>query len=101
MDEFKVISIMNQATINVLKNRNRDCTQNLKIQEYLKDETLFFKINKENALKILKKVGVKNEMLERVYHNLIAPNVFYELEKRGKLNKEDKNLIVKYDESRI
>ena len=78
MDEFKVIVVMNEAMIGVLKDKNSDYSVNLKIQEYLKDEALFFKINKQNAYKILQKVGVKQEQLDRVYKKLISPNIFYE-----------------------
>ena len=101
MDEFKVILVMNQATINVSKNKNLDYSINLKIQEYLKDEALFFKIDKKNELKILKKVGVKEEKLENVYQKLTDPSVFYDLERKGKLRRDDKNLVVKYDTTRL
>ena len=59
MDEFKVILIMNETTIEVLKEKKQDYTLNLKIQKYLEDEAIFFKISKENAKNILKAVGVK------------------------------------------
>ena len=70
MDEFKVIVVMNEAMIGVLKDKNSDYSVNLKIQEYLQDEALFFKINKQNAYKILQKVGVKQEQLDRVFKRL-------------------------------
>lgn len=42
MDEFKVIVVMNEAKIEVLKDKNENYEKNLKIEEYLKDEALFF-----------------------------------------------------------
>ncbi len=51
MNEFKVIEVMNRAKIEVLKDKKEDYSLNQKIQEYLKDETLFFRINKEKAYK--------------------------------------------------
>lgn len=44
MNEFKVIEVMNRAKIEVLKDKKEDYSLNQKIQEYLKDETLFFRI---------------------------------------------------------
>ena len=69
MNEFMVINIMNEAMIKTLKSKNENCDINLKIKELLKDEALFFKINKKNAYEILKRVGVKQEQLENVYKN--------------------------------
>lgn len=97
MDEFKVILIMNETTIEVLKEKKQDYTLNLKIQKYLEDEAIFFKISKENAKNILKAVGVKKEEIENVYQKLTGPQMYYELEKKGKIKPNDKNLIVKYN----
>lgn len=101
MDEFKVIVVMNEAMIDVLKDKNSDYSVNLKIQEYLQDEALFFKINKQNAYKILQKVGVKQEQLDRVYKKLISPNTFYDLLNKGKIKADDDSIVVKYDVYRL
>ena len=55
MDEFKVIDVMNEAMLNLLKDKNKNYEKNAKIKEYLKDEAFFFKINKLNAFKVLQK----------------------------------------------
>ena len=86
MDEFKIIDVMNEAMLKLLKDRNKDFQENLKIREYLKDEAIFFKINKQNAYSILKNVGVKEEQIENVYKKLTSPNVFYKLLISNKLN---------------
>lgn len=101
MNEFKVIDVMNEAMLNLLKNRNANYEKNVKIKEYLKDEALFFKINKLNAYEILQNVGVKQEKLENVYKKLTSSDVFYDLLNRGKINVDDDNLIVKYNEYRL
>ena len=67
MNEFSVITIMNEATINVLKSKKVDCSINLKIKEYLKDEALFFRVSPQRAYEILSAVGVKKEQLENTY----------------------------------
>lgn len=96
MNEFKVIEVMNRARIEVLKDKKEDYSLNQKIQEYLKDETLFFRINKEKAYKILQTIGVKKELLEEVYKKLINQDVYYDLLNRGKIKDGDESVIVKY-----
>lgn len=101
MNEFKVIDVMNEAMLNLLKNKNTNYEKNMKIKEYLKDEALFFKINKLNAYEILLNVGVKQEQLENVYKKLTSSDVFYDLLNRGKINADDDNLIVRYNVYRL
>lgn len=96
MNEFKVITIMNEAMIELLKDKNASYEKNLEINKYLKDEALFFKINKTKAYEILQNVGVKQERLEDVYKKLISSNIFYDLLHKGKIQADDKNLIIKY-----
>ena len=100
MDEFKVIVVMNEAMIELLKEKNENYERNVKIQQFLEDEAFFFKINKSNAYKVLQEVGVKQERLEKVYEKLISQNVFYDLLHKGKINLNDKNLIIKYQDYR-
>lgn len=96
MDEFTVIKVMNKARIEILKEKNNDYSLNEKIQEYLKDEALFFKISKEKAYKILKETGVTKERLQIVYEKLISSKTFYDLLNKGKI-KDNDVLIIKYD----
>lgn len=96
IDKFIAISIMNEATIKLLKDKKDNYEQNLKIKEYLKDEAFFFKINKEEAFKILESIGIKKENIKSTYEDLISPNKFYELINKGKINSNDNNLQIKY-----
>ncbi len=97
MNELKVIDIMNETIIELSKEKNANCDENLKIKQYLEDEAFFFKIDKSKAFDILQKVGVKQDMLENVYKKLTAQNVFYDLLYKGKINENDKDLVVKYE----
>ena len=97
MDEFKVIVVMNEAMLKLLKDKNSNYEVNLKISKYLEDETIFFKIDKSQAYKILQNVGVKQENIESVYKKLISPNIFYDLLNKGKIKADDDKLIVKYN----
>ena len=97
MEEFTVIKVMNEAKIEILKEKNNDYSLNTKIQEYLEeDEAFFFKISKEKAYKILKEIGIKSEKLKTVYEKLISSKAFYDLLNKGKIKGND-NLIIKYD----
>jgi len=42
MDEFKVIMVMNEAMMELLKDKKRNYDNNKRIAEYLKDEAFFF-----------------------------------------------------------
>lgn len=97
MDEFKVILVMNEAKMEVLKDKNKNYEEHLKIGEYLKDEAFFFKIDKTRAYEIIQTVGVKQDKVDEVYNKLIMPQKFYELVNRGIIKANDENLIVKYD----
>ncbi len=97
MDEFKIIVVMNEAMLKLLKDKNVNYEENLKIRKYLEDETIFFKINKLKAYEILGKVGVKQDKLEEVYRKLTSSNVFYDLLNKGKIKADDENIIIKYD----
>ena len=97
MNEFMVIDVMNEAMIETLKSKNENCDLNLKIKEGLKDEAIFFKIDKKNAYEILKKVGVKQEQLENVYKKLISENVYRTLLDKGKIKENDESIQIKYN----
>lgn len=97
MDEFKVIVVMNEAMLKLLKDKNNNYEENLKIKKILEDETIFFKIDKLKAQKILQNVGVRQENIEDVYKKLTSPSVFYDLLNKRKININDNNLVVKYN----
>lgn len=100
MDEFKVITIMNEAMIEVLKETNQNDDRNIRIKEALKDEALFFKINKSEAYEILKNVGIKQDKVETVYKKLTDANIFYDLLQKGKIMKDDEDLVIRYEKYR-
>lgn len=97
MDEFIVIKVMNEATLRLKKSKNEDFSINDKIKQLLQDEAIFFKIKKEIALKTLISVGVNKEKLEETYQKLIAKSIYDNLIKKGKINPQINNLIVKYN----
>ena len=86
MDEFKIITIMNEAMLKLLKDKNNNYDKNLKIKKFLEDEAFFFKINKSSAYEILQTIGVKEDQLEEVYKKLVSQNVYYDLLNKGKID---------------
>ena len=100
VNEFKVITVMNEAMLKLLKDKGSNFEENMKIKEYLKDEAFFFKINKDEAFEILRKIGVNQIQLEKVYEKLTSPNLFYDLLQKGIIKENDDTLIVKYDSYR-
>lgn len=97
MNEFKVIEVMNEAMIEMLKEKNKNCEKNIKIKQYLKDEAFFFKNNKDKSYEVLEDIGVKQDKIDECYKKLTSLNMFYELLRKGKINQNDKNLVIKYE----
>ena len=96
MNEFRIIKIMNETTLEILKENKADYALNEKIQKYLQDDNWYGVEIPEHAMKILEAVGVKKEELEKTYQKLIESQMYYELVKRGKIKPEDKNVVIKY-----
>jgi len=96
INEFIVVDVMNEAMIGLLRHKNANYEENLKIKELLKDEAIFFKIKRSEAYEILQKVGVKQDQVEEVYKKLTTSNMFYDLLNKGKIEANDENLVVKY-----
>ena len=94
MDELK---IMNYSIIDCLKAKGINTKKNELIKEILKDETCFFKMEKEEALVVLKNLKVSDNMLEETYKKLIDRQEYYRLYNIGKINENDKDLKIKYE----
>ena len=53
VNEFNVIVVMNEAMLKLLKDKNSQFDNNLKIKKMLEDEAIFFKIDKSNAYQMI------------------------------------------------
>lgn len=98
MNKFIVIKIMNEAMLRLKMSKNEDCEKNKKIKEFLEDEALFFKIKKEIAIKILISVGVIEDKIEETYQELIKKSTYDDLIMKGKINPQDKQIIITYNQ---
>lgn len=96
VDTFNVIIIMNEAKIKLAKEKETSYDANLQIREQLKDRAYFYKINKEDAYKILRNVGVIEEMLPETYAKLVNIEIYDNLVISRKLNPNDSDIIIKF-----
>lgn len=96
VDTFNVIIIMNEAKIKLAKEKDTSYDANLQIRELLKDRAYFYKINKEDAYKILRSVGVLEEMLPETYVKLVNREIYDNLVISRKLNPNDSDIIIKF-----
>ena len=96
MNELKVIKVMKEKKIEISQENRDNYEEHLKIKQILEDEACFFKLEKLKAYDILRSVGVKENKIEEVYKKLIMPDVYHMLVKKGIINEDDENIVVKY-----
>lgn len=96
MTSVEVLKLMNYTKIDCLKSTGKDYTKNDLIRQLLKDEACFFKINKEDALLILKSIGVSEENLEKTYSEVTSKDLFMKLVENNKVNVEDQLLKIRF-----
>lgn len=96
MTQLNEIRVMNDTMILYLKKLGKDTRRNEIINKILEDESCFFKMNKDDAYVILNDVGIKNQNIDNIYSELISNDVFYDLYKKGKIDKNNDELVIKY-----
>ncbi|MBQ3408371.1 MAG: hypothetical protein IJH12_04105 [Clostridia bacterium] len=64
IDELK---LMNYTKIDYLKALGKDYKKNDLIRQFLKEESCFSKVSKEDALLVLRSIGVSERNLEKTY----------------------------------
>ena len=78
MTTLKDIKIMNDTLINYYQNPDSKNEKKLLkhkiIQEILNIENCFNKMSKENAIKILKDIGISENNIDIVYYDIIKNN---------------------------
>ena len=95
MTQLNELRIMNDTMIIYLKKLGIDCQRNNIVKNILEDDTCFYKMPKEDAILILKEIGVQNN-IENIYAELTSSDLFYELYRNGKIDVNDNELIIKY-----
>lgn len=96
MTQLNKIKIMNDTMIVYLKKMGINYQRNEIIKNIFADDACFFKMNKDDAFLILSEIGIKNN-IEETYAKLVSNDVFYDLYKKGKINKNDSDLVIKYE----
>lgn len=95
MTQLNEIKIMNDTMIIYLKKLGINYQRNEIIKKIFADDACFFKMSKEDAFLILNEVGIKDN-IEEIYAKLISSDVYYDLYKKGKISKDNDDLVIKY-----
>lgn len=95
MTQLNELRIMNDTMIIYLKKLGIDCQRNYIVKNILEDDSCFYKMSKEDAILILKEIGVQSN-IENIYAELTSSDLFYELYRNGKIDVNDNELIIKY-----
>ncbi len=95
MTRLNEIKTMNDTMIVYLKKLGINCQRNEIIKKIFADDTCFFKMSKEDAFLILNEVGIKDN-IEEIYAKLISSDVYYDLYKKGKIDENNDELVIKY-----
>lgn len=96
MTQLNEIKIMNDTMIIYLKKLGINCQRNEIIKKIFADDACFFKMSKDDAFLILNEVGIKDN-IEEIYEKLISSDVYYDLYKKGKIDENDNELVIKYE----
>ena len=94
--QLQNIRLMNDTMTLYLKKIGKSSKRNEIINNILKDDSCFFKMNKEDAYIILEDIGVEKDKINIIYSNLTSSNNYYDLQREGKINENDEDIIVKY-----
>lgn len=95
MTQLNEIKIMNDTMIIYLKKLGINYQRNEIIKKIFADDACFFKMSKEDAFLILNEVGIKDN-IEEIYAKLISSDLYYDLYKKGKISKDNDDLVIKY-----
>lgn len=93
--QLNELRIMNDTMIIYLKKLGIDCQRNNIVKNILEDDSCFYKMSKEDAILILKEIGVQSN-IKNIYDELTSSDLFYELYRNGKIDVNDNELIIKY-----
>ena len=99
MTNIQQVKLMNETTILYLKKLGKNTKRNEIVNNILEDEACFFKLNKNDSYIILKDIGVSESKIDEVYSELISKNNYYDLQSRGIINKNSKDIIIRYNEN--
>jgi len=98
MTKLNEIKLMNETMIGYLNKLGMSTKRNEIIKKMLDDDACFFKLDKSDAFIILHDVGVSNENMDTIYKKLISSDEYYYLKQAGKINGNEDELKVKYED---
>lgn len=94
---IKELQLMNQTRLNYNKSQNCDYSNNEVVAKILSDEACFFKMSKDDALKILLICGVSPSVASQTYAELTSFDAFKTLVSASKVSFGDPELLIAYD----
>ena len=89
MISIEHLRMLNEADMIYNKKLNFSCEKNQIIEKLLNDDAVFFKISKEDAYLILKKLNILDNKLYINYMSLISYDEYKRLINENKLKKEE------------
>jgi len=97
MTLIEELKVMNYSIIDCMKAKGIILKRNMLIKEILKDEACFFKMEKKEAIVVLKNLKVSDGMIEDTYQKLTDRSEFYRLCNSGIINQNEKSLKIRYN----
>lgn len=89
MINIEHLRMLNETEIIYNKKQNLSLEKNEIIEKLLADDAIFFKIPKDDAYLILKKLGIPDDKLYTNYASLISYDEYQKLVNENKLSKEE------------
>lgn len=83
------LRMLNETEIIYNKKQNLSCEKNEILEKLLVDDAIFFKISKEDAYLILRKLGIPEEKIYINYMSLVSYDEYQRLINEKKLSKEE------------
>lgn len=94
---IKELQLMNQTRLNYNKSQNCDYSNNEVVAKILNDEACFFKMSKDDAMKVLSICGVSPSVAPQTYDELTSFDAFKTLATENKVSFNDPELLFTYD----
>lgn len=94
---LNTVRLLNDSTIVYLKKMGLATNRNEIIKQILSDDACFFKMDRGDALVILKDIGIGEEKIDKIYLSLTSKNEFYSLYNEQKIRENDAELKIKYE----
>ena len=94
---FDEVKLLNKTQMIYLQSIGRNNKINCIIDEVLKDEACFFKMDKSVAIRLLQNLNLSKERIDELYTELISKDLFMDLYNKKIIDINDNKLVIKYE----